>query len=594
MKRIIREGKGRRKLSLLVPIAVVAVMVPLFFAAGASAVLTTSNPPTFTYVNDENGADDQPGQKDLSAQAVATPSPGDLWVSWKWDVTSLSGSNTGDACALFDTNSNFKVNFAICVTISGSPATQLAGTSPRVYTCGDGKVDRCTSTVAQVTTINSACSVNQAGANTTDPFHSGQQDTTAICHVDLGDVGGAGTANLVNTCSYPSQQPNSDPSDCVLIPRDAFITIAKVASPANAGSFPFQLDGTTVFTASGSQTSSPIAIRSDLTHSVKELVPSGWDITGTPSCTGTSGTGSSNGTYSSSTATISGIKASSDNSVTCTFNDSQRASIDISKAGSDGGAQTGAVFTLYTAFGTAQQATVAACTVDTSGNCGPNDPSFSNLTSGVQYTIDETTVPSGYTKPSTLPQNVTLTAGQAFTVSYTDAAQPGSVSITKVDDSGNPVSGAVFKLYSPQGISAGAPTGSEVTGKNCTTNNLGTCTISNVSAGDYTIDESTVPSGYAKDSNYPQNITVAKGNTLPLTSTDPETFKVVVFVCRKRDTSLYAAKVAFDGGGVPSTPNSTTTLPGGSTAAQICAMGGAVHDNATRAGNDHTATIRIP
>ncbi len=594
MRRIIREGKRRRKLSLLLPIAVVVVLVPLFFAAGASAVLTTSNPPSFSYVNDENGADDQPGQKDLSAQAVATPSPGDLWVSWKWDVTGLSGSNTGDACALFDTNNNFKVNSAICVTIGQDPAVQLTAVgSPRVYRCGDGKVDRCTSTVTQVTPINSACSVSQP-ANS-DPFHSGQADTVAICHIDLNDLSvGGSPASLVNTCSYPSQQPNSDPSDCVLIPRDAFITITKVANPSNAGSFPFQLDGTAAFTASGSQTSNPIAIRSDLTHSVKELVPSGWDITGTPSCTGTSGTGSSNGTYSSSTSTIGGIKASSDNSVTCTFNDAQRASIDISKSGSDSGAQTGAVFTLYTAFGTAQQATVGTCTVDSSGNCGPNDPSFSNLSSGVQYTIDETTVPSGYTKPATLPQNVTLTAGQAFTVSYTDAAQPGSVSITKHDDSGNPVPGAVFKLYSPQGISAGAPTGSEVTGKNCTTDALGTCTISNVSAGAYTIDETTVPTGYAKDSNYPQNITVTKGNTLQLTSTDPETFKVVVFVCRKRDNTLYASKVSFDGAAVPSSANSASSPPANVTAAQICGLGGAVHDDATRAGNDHTATIRIP
>ena len=31
---------------------------------------------------------------------------------------------------------------------------------------------------------------------------------------------------LLNTCSYPSQQPNSDPSDCVLIPGKANPTIA--------------------------------------------------------------------------------------------------------------------------------------------------------------------------------------------------------------------------------------------------------------------------------------------------------------------------------------------------------------------------------
>ena len=261
----------------------------------ANAALPLTNPPTFNFTNDENGADDQPGQKDLSSQAVAVPAPGDLWVSWKWDVTSLSGGNTGDGCALFDTDNDSKVNFAICVTIQGNPAVQ-APVSPRVYTCGDGKVDRCTSTSTQISPINSACSTN---TNATDPFHAGQKDTQAICHIDLADVGGAGTANLVNTCSYPSQQPTSDPSDCVLIPRDAFLKITKVASP-NTGSFPFYLAVTTdafpataTFTASGSASSSFIPIRSDVKYKLKEAVPTNWAIDGTPSCTGTSGTGSS-------------------------------------------------------------------------------------------------------------------------------------------------------------------------------------------------------------------------------------------------------------------------------------------------------------
>ena len=125
-------SKRRRNLRWLLPlVGLAAVLSVTVFTQAGGAALSLSNPPTFTFVNDENGADDQPGQKDLSAQAVAVPSPGDLWVAWKWDVTSLSGGNTGDACALFDTNTNSKVNFAICVTIQGNPATQ-ASTSPRV------------------------------------------------------------------------------------------------------------------------------------------------------------------------------------------------------------------------------------------------------------------------------------------------------------------------------------------------------------------------------------------------------------------------------------------------------------------------------
>ncbi|MDP8907948.1 MAG: hypothetical protein M3N47_02275, partial [Chloroflexota bacterium] len=225
----------------------------------------------------------------------------------------------GDACALFDTDTDSKVNFAVCGTIAGNPALQAAG-SPRVYTCGDGKVDRCTSTYTQVTPINTACATNTTAS---DPFHNGQKDTQATCHIDLNDVGGAGTASLVNTCSYPSQQPTSDPSDCVLVPRDAFLKIAKIASP-NQGAFPFRLGLTTeaeprvAFTANGTSESSFIAIRSDKPYKLKEDVPANWAIdTPAPSCSGASGTGSSNGTFSGDT--ITGIDASPDNQITCTF-----------------------------------------------------------------------------------------------------------------------------------------------------------------------------------------------------------------------------------------------------------------------------------
>jgi hypothetical protein len=45
-------------------------------------------------------------------------------------------------------------------------------------------------------------------------------DTRIFCTIVLADVG-ATTAKLLNTCSYPSSEPNSDPSDCVLVPGRA-------------------------------------------------------------------------------------------------------------------------------------------------------------------------------------------------------------------------------------------------------------------------------------------------------------------------------------------------------------------------------------
>ena len=592
-------------------LGVLLVLLPLMAASQAMADhITLANPPSFTYVSDEACKspvnllcpDDQPGQKDLSAHAVASPAPGDLWVSWKWDVTALSGGNTGDACALFDTDADSKVNSALCVTIAGDPADN---TNTRVYTCGDAKVDRCTSTAALVPNTHSVCDVSQPASS--DPFHSGQRDTVAVCHVYLLDLSVAGSAaTLINTCSYPSEQPNSDPSDCVLIPRDAFIQIVKNATPDTAGSFPFKVDGATtgiVFptsgnnTATGDESSNTIAIKSGTpSHSVQELVPTGWDLT-SASCTGASGTGTSNGSLTGDT--ISGIIAASDNTVICTFNDRQRASVDISKSGSDTGAQTGAVFTLYNGANTSGTV-VGTCTVIASGHCdassAPTTPSFGNLVPG-QYTIDETTIPAGYNKPGILPETFMLAAGQAKTLSYTDQAQPGSVTITKVDDAGAVVNGATFQLYSPQGIAGGAPTGNPVAGKSCTTAGSGTCTISNVAPGLYTIDETVVPSGYAKDPNYPRNITVSNGGTLPLNSTNARLFKVIVLVCRQSNNTLYSSGITVDTASAGNSLTSAGATSAGLSESALCGLTAGAKTGlkaAPDASNPHDADISIP
>src|SRR3954463_12136736 len=113
--------------------ALMLLAIPLSASQASAAPLPLTPVPTFTTQNDESGADDQPGQKDLSLQGVATPTSGELWTMWQWDDTGLSGGNTGDACSLFDTDNDFKVNFSVCVSIGLNPAVQQAG-SPRVWT----------------------------------------------------------------------------------------------------------------------------------------------------------------------------------------------------------------------------------------------------------------------------------------------------------------------------------------------------------------------------------------------------------------------------------------------------------------------------
>ena len=85
--------------------------------------------------------------------------------------------------------------------------------------------------------------------------------------------------------------------------------IQKVATPNDpSASFDFFLDGgtTPVFTAQGSQTSDPIPVRTDITHSLTETAPSGWAQSGVATC--------------SDGSPITAIAVASEETVTCTFN----------------------------------------------------------------------------------------------------------------------------------------------------------------------------------------------------------------------------------------------------------------------------------
>jgi Prealbumin-like fold domain len=241
------------------------------------------------------------------------------------------------------------------------------------------------------------------------------------------------------------------------------------------------------------------------------------------------------------------------------------ATVDITKVGNDSGSQAGAVFTLYNGPDTSGTV-VGTCTVTaaTEPNCGTGATSFSDLPPG-QYTLDETTVPNGYTKDANLPVTFTLAAGDAKTFAFTDTALPGKVSVTKVDDHGDPVDGAVFSIYSPAGVDANnVPTGNLVAScttasdPNATPPTAGQCTISNVTPGTYTIDE-VVPAGYAKDSTFPKNITLTNGENEIVNATDPRLFKAIVLVCRQTDNTLYKSGITID----------TDTRPGSESRSQL-------------------------
>jgi hypothetical protein len=214
-------------------------------------------------------------------------------------------------------------------------------------------------------------------------------------------------------------------------------------------------------------------------------------------------------------------------------------------------------------------------------------------------------------------------SSDSFTAALKDFIAPlpvnisncGSINIVKKDDAGNLLGGAVFTLYVDDPGTTAGEKGSAQGGtqadqsddaqdvavspaKTCTTEssgaNLGKCTISNVPAGFYWIVETTGITGYNLAPDQSVQVTVGQ-TTTAADFINPKLFKVIVLVCQKTDDSLYAAKVAFDAGSVPSSANSPTSVPTGIDETKLCQLSGTyVHDDVTRAGNDHTSTIRIP
>jgi len=193
------------------------------------------------------------------------------------------------------------------------------------------------------------------------------------------------------------------------------------------------------------------------------------------------------------------------NEQTFTFTNPRKpASVIINKKDDTGAALAGAKFTLYDdkgVVGTFEPGTDTAvsptkeCTTNASGTC-----TISNILPPGNYCVDETVVPTGYTKAAA--QCFTLALNQNRTLSdFVDNRQPASVIINKKDDTGAALDGAEFTLYDDKGtvgtFEPGTDTAVSPT-KKCTTSS-GTCTISNIlPPGNYCVDETVVPTGYTK------------------------------------------------------------------------------------------------
>ena len=175
--------------------------------------------------NDVDGANDVNNPNDITRACIdeGDGAPFDLHISANWDGTTLNGANTEDICTLYDTNVNALVDLAICVVVESGLANIATFKEFRLYTCGDTKGDRCTTPTEIfgpfITTCEAKVKENDPfgpmdpnGPGTDHPF-----DTETLCWIALDDFDAAGAnAVFLDACIYPSQQPNSNPFDCIL------------------------------------------------------------------------------------------------------------------------------------------------------------------------------------------------------------------------------------------------------------------------------------------------------------------------------------------------------------------------------------------
>jgi uncharacterized surface anchored protein len=115
-----------------------------------------------------------------------------------------------------------------------------------------------------------------------------------------------------------------------------------------------------------------------------------------------------------------------------------------------------------------------------------------------RYQITETHAPDGYNIDHTTHE-VTVAQGQAYEIEFTNTAK-SPIYISKVDDKGNPLMGAKFKVTTMNGAMVGT----------VTTGRTGYAIIPYAEPGWYVIEETQAPDGYILSST-PVNVQVLSG-----------------------------------------------------------------------------------
>ena len=414
------------------------------------------------FTNDEQGANDQPGQKDLTRLGIDYAGlPTSVHVIFNLDDIEWSGENSGDGCSLFDTDDDLNVNFALCATVKGSPAALVSVT---LYACEqDAKVDRCTGPTLLTQSAGTTCT---AAIQATDPFDANAEDgpgdffpddAVVDCIIALADVG-ATDAELVNVCSYPSQEPNSDPSDCVLIIRDGAIQVVKDlindnGGTATCGSFSFDI--------------TPGAISESFDASCSNLIPVVPTDPQDPSTFYEITEDAAPG-YATTYDNCADLQVDSGETEVCTItNNDIGATLTVEKdlTNDDGGTLECVDFS-FSVNGAQAVAFDASCSNTMNVNAGT-------------YNVTEPAV-AGYATTYTNCSDVLIGLGGNATCTIHNDDQAGSLTVTKIVNGGN-LTCAGFSFS----VNGGAATAFDA----------GCSNVESVAAGDYTVTEPLV-AGY--------------------------------------------------------------------------------------------------
>jgi hypothetical protein len=527
-----RPHAKRRWLALVIVVTALSALA----VSSALAVITTI-PSNFFTVVDQQGANDQPGQVDLTQMGRDDTDATKYKLFWSWDsISAWTGTGqTGDACALFDKNSDTKIDFVVCARVANVNAdptnVQLVPWDSShpvfLFNCSNAKNDRCTQPSAPLsysspTQVDAGVLGSLTKANLiteTDPFPAGESyksDSTVEVDI-LKSVLPSGSV-LVNVCSYPSagNGGNNNPFDCIVSPGGGFLTIVKDAgSGVTSPTFGFSVNTSPTATTrsiDGSGTAAPIGLAVGTSTAVTETtIPSPWSLI-TASCVKADGT-TSTGTLDLVNKKVTGIAIESGKITTCTFQDRiPNGTLVVKKVvvNDNGGTKHATDFTFSVNGGTA-----TAFTQDPDNDVLHGRNSLT-VQVGTTYNVTEPTV-TGYDTTYSGCSDVTVTAGGTATCTITNNDRAGTLIVKKVvvNDNGGTKHATDF-TFSVDGAAA-------VSFLQDADNNVlhGSNTLT-VNAGSHSVTEPAV-TGYDTTYSNCSNVSIANDATATCTITNNDT-----------------------------------------------------------------------